>query len=400
MYASKDRLHGAMTNRSHTVTACILAVIGLYILRLNSIEIQPNAEGALALNSLHYHVNKLANSPLPVAGTAIVTKVLGESPIAVRLFTVACSALALFLTYLIGRRFVSYKGAMLALCFVASAMPWAVASRHANPIMPLTAFMLCTAWLLMERKWLYAIPSLVAMMLCIPTNGSSGFEHIIAIAIPPIAIGGMLLFEKLMKAGRQRELLALYGALLAGASTIFTSGIVVSISIFCFFGVASLLFSKKTLTELVIRGYKPVLYLAVSIFFVNVALRVWFGSASDIRGGMEVAATLAESGSTSAVYLHHAQDADNSVNAQNHDSTVNEQLRWYTKERSNFTVATLPTDSADVGIVAEVSAAVAPRVVYYHPHVSSETVTTVQAAFAPLYDVALDLPHYTLFTLR
>lgn len=150
-----------MTNRDHTVLACILAIIGLYMVHLSSVEIQPWDEGLYALrgesivkygtwwDQTPHTLGGLYSStapPLTSWGTAVGISIFGRTVLGVRFFTLLCSALALWMMYLIGKRFLSYQGAILSICVLGTALPWVIYSRQAMTEVPLMAFVLVALW--------------------------------------------------------------------------------------------------------------------------------------------------------------------------------------------------------------------------------------------------------------
>jgi len=152
-----------MTNRDHTVLACLLAIVGLYVVHLSTVEIQPWDEGLYAVRgeaiAVHgewwdqtpHALGGLYSStapPMTSWGVALGIKLFGRTALGVRFFTLLCSALALWMMYLIGKRFLSYQGAILADCLLGSSLHWVIYARQAMTEVPLMAFVLVALWAL------------------------------------------------------------------------------------------------------------------------------------------------------------------------------------------------------------------------------------------------------------
>ncbi len=150
-----------MSNRQHTVIACVLALTCLYALRLSSVEIQPWDEGLYAVRaqsivlynswldqSDHTIGGLYSSTPPPLVSWAVALsmQVFGPTPAAIRMFSVLCSGIALFVLYGIARRMMSFQSAILAMCVVAGSMHWATYARQAMTEVPLMTFILLSIW--------------------------------------------------------------------------------------------------------------------------------------------------------------------------------------------------------------------------------------------------------------
>jgi len=146
-----------MTARNHTLTAVILVIVGLYLIRLSSVEIQPWDEGLYAVRgesivlfgewwdqTPHALGGLYSSTPPPMVpwGVALGTSLFGHAALGVRIFTILCSGLALLLLYQIARRSLSYQGSIAATVILGTAIPWVVYSRQAMTEVPLMMFTL------------------------------------------------------------------------------------------------------------------------------------------------------------------------------------------------------------------------------------------------------------------
>lgn len=150
-----------MSNRQHTVIACVLALTCLYALRLSSVEIQPWDEGLYAvraqsivlfnswLDQTDHAIGGLYSStppPFVPWAVALFMNVFGPTTSAIRIFGVLCSGVALLLLYGIARRMMPFQSAILAMCVVAGCMHWATYARQAMTEVPLMTFILLSIW--------------------------------------------------------------------------------------------------------------------------------------------------------------------------------------------------------------------------------------------------------------
>lgn len=150
------------------MVALILAIVGLYMVRLQSVEIQPWDEGLYAARGESIVLfNDWADQsphtlgglysatapPMVPWGVAIGIHVFGRNAVGVRFFTVLCSGVALLMLMLIARKFVSYNSAVLSVCLLGSSITWTVYSRQAMTEVPLMAFILVSLYGLLERRW-------------------------------------------------------------------------------------------------------------------------------------------------------------------------------------------------------------------------------------------------------
>ncbi|MBI2793119.1 MAG: glycosyltransferase family 39 protein [Ignavibacteria bacterium] len=157
-----------MNNRTHTMMALILAIVGLYMVRLHSVEIQPWDEGLYAargesidrfndwIDQTPHAIGGLYSGTAPPVvpwGIAIGIHIFGKGVVGVRIFTVLCSGLALLMLMLIARRLVSFNGAILSVCLLGSSITWTIYSRQGLTEVPLMAFILVSLYGLLERRW-------------------------------------------------------------------------------------------------------------------------------------------------------------------------------------------------------------------------------------------------------
>ncbi len=150
-----------MTSRQHTVVAVILVLTGLYLMRLSGTEIQPWDEGLYAVRAksiLEFNawwdqtphtLGGLYSSTAPPFVpwlVALSMSAIGPSTIAVRLPIILCSAIALWMMYLIARRIVTFEHSLLAVCVLAGTLQWALLARQAMTEVPLMMWCLVALW--------------------------------------------------------------------------------------------------------------------------------------------------------------------------------------------------------------------------------------------------------------
>jgi 4-amino-4-deoxy-L-arabinose transferase-like glycosyltransferase len=171
-----------MTQRDHTVLATILAIVGLYIIGLSSYEIQPWDEGLYAVRGegivLHgtvwdqtsHALGGLYSStapPMTSWGVAAGVTLFGRTAFGVRIFTLLCSALALYLLYHVGRRLTDHSSALAAVVALGVALHWVVYSRQAMTEVPLMMFTLLALWSSFDLRklwWVFGLALAGAMM--------------------------------------------------------------------------------------------------------------------------------------------------------------------------------------------------------------------------------------------
>jgi 4-amino-4-deoxy-L-arabinose transferase-like glycosyltransferase len=152
------------------VLATLLVIVGSYLVRLSSPEIQPWDEALYAVRGASavvfsswsdqtpHAIGGLYSSTAPpfvtwLVGAAI--SAIGPSDTAVRLPIVLCSLAALFLVYRLARRMVSHDAALLAVAILGTAQPWVIFSRSAMTEVPLIMWCLLAleaSILFRERK--------------------------------------------------------------------------------------------------------------------------------------------------------------------------------------------------------------------------------------------------------
>ncbi len=169
-----------LSNRQHTATAFILALVCLYAIRLTSIEVQPWDEGLYAVrgqsivqfgnwaDQTQHTIGGLYSStpppmlPWAIAGTMTV---FGQTVAAVRLFSLFSAGISFLLLYLIALRMLSFRSSILAVCVLAGCMHWTIYSRQAMTEVPLMMFVLLAIWASLKvieatssrDAWLYAV---------------------------------------------------------------------------------------------------------------------------------------------------------------------------------------------------------------------------------------------------
>ena len=146
-----------MTSRQHTVLAVLLAIVGFYLIRMSVVEIQPWDEGLYAVRgesialygewwdqTPHALGGLYSSTPPPMAswGVAIGTAIFGRTSLGVRIFTILCAGVALFLFYRIASRFASHQGALVGMIALGTSLHWLVYARQAMTEVPLMMFTL------------------------------------------------------------------------------------------------------------------------------------------------------------------------------------------------------------------------------------------------------------------
>ncbi|MBU3698727.1 MAG: hypothetical protein FGM33_01770 [Candidatus Kapabacteria bacterium] len=149
-----------MTERQHSVVAAILVIMGLYIMRIAAVEIQPFGEGEIAMRaeaivqsrqwmdpSEHTvgGLSSTATPPLASWMSAAGIMLLGPTEIGVRLFSLLSMAGILALTYLIALKAMAHRNAMIAMSIVGLSMPMITLGRQMTPVV-ITTFMLLLSW--------------------------------------------------------------------------------------------------------------------------------------------------------------------------------------------------------------------------------------------------------------
>ncbi len=150
-----------MTERQHTTAAVILVIMGLYLMRLSAVEIQPSPEGDIALRAeaivssqqwldvSSHAIGGLSTSstpPLPSWLVAAGISMLGPTAIAVRLGALLAVCGLLILTFLIAKRVVPYAQALLATSVVGLSMPMITVGRQMTPELLATTLVMLAWW--------------------------------------------------------------------------------------------------------------------------------------------------------------------------------------------------------------------------------------------------------------
>lgn len=149
-----------MTERQHSVLAMILVIMGLYIMRISAVEVQPLVEGDIALRaeaivasgawmdpSEHAigGLSSVVSPPLPSWLSALGMMILGPTEIGLRLLPLIVLLTLLGLTYLVSGRALSHRHAMIATSVVGLSMPMITLGRQVSPEI-LATCMLMLAW--------------------------------------------------------------------------------------------------------------------------------------------------------------------------------------------------------------------------------------------------------------
>lgn len=180
-----------MTERQHTAVAIVLVIMGLYLMRISAVEIQPTPEAEIALRAESIvrsqqwmdvstesigGLSTSATPPLPSWVTAVGITLLGPSTIAVRFGAVLAIIGVLVLSYGIARRALPYTQALMVCAVVGLSTPMITVGRQMTPeLMGLALVMLC--W------W-----SIVQLLSATGTRARVGWMLVYA-----IGLGGALL---------------------------------------------------------------------------------------------------------------------------------------------------------------------------------------------------------------
>lgn len=124
-----------MSSRTHTVIATLLVIFGFYILRISKVELQPGSEAQIA-NSADVLIHGAPNaeqilvSPFPSFVTSLSVTILKHSLVSVRIGTIVCGVLCMLLVYVLGKRFLSYNGSIIAMAVCGTQLYWVGAVRQ------------------------------------------------------------------------------------------------------------------------------------------------------------------------------------------------------------------------------------------------------------------------------
>lgn len=150
-----------MTERQHTAAAVILVIMGLYLMRLSAVEIQPVPEGDIALRAeaivtsqqwldvSSHSIGGLSTSatpPLPSWIVAASITAFGHTAIAVRIGALLAMAGLLLMTLVIARRVLAQPQALMATAVVGLSMPMITVGRQMTPELIATALLMLSWW--------------------------------------------------------------------------------------------------------------------------------------------------------------------------------------------------------------------------------------------------------------
>ncbi|HLP27173.1 MAG TPA: glycosyltransferase family 39 protein [Candidatus Didemnitutus sp.] len=145
-----------MTSRQHTVIATVLVIIGLYVMRLTSAEIQPSPEGLIAVGGEHIVLfdewKVSSTAPLTTWASAVGVRVFGATPLAVRWFAIICVLVTLVMTYLVARRSLNFQNSILAIVVVGTSIPFITYGRQATDVIPFVACIMLAVWAVVKLR--------------------------------------------------------------------------------------------------------------------------------------------------------------------------------------------------------------------------------------------------------
>jgi 4-amino-4-deoxy-L-arabinose transferase-like glycosyltransferase len=187
-----------MTSRQHIILATVLAILGLYVMRLTAVEIQPAPEGLIASRGEAIAmfdtwsdqsqrapggITTASKPPLSSWMVALGMAVVGKTPLAVRWFSIVAAIGACLGTFLVGRRVLTFPNAVLAMVTVGTSMPFILYARQANDVVPFTAFALVAVHALLVlidgavgvRRVLISVVLALSVAACILTMPVAAF---------------------------------------------------------------------------------------------------------------------------------------------------------------------------------------------------------------------------------
>lgn len=168
-----------MTSRQHTVIATVLVILGLYVMRLTAVEIQPRPEGIIAVRGegvmLFDQWDIGFSAPLTTWATALGIRAVGATPLAVRWFAIFSVLVASVMTYLVARRSVNFQNSVLAMGVVGTSLPFITYGRQANDVIPFVACLLLALWATMKIRDKNPLPTTigVGVLLCAGLAGAA-----------------------------------------------------------------------------------------------------------------------------------------------------------------------------------------------------------------------------------
>jgi 4-amino-4-deoxy-L-arabinose transferase-like glycosyltransferase len=180
-----------MTERQHTAAAVILVIMGLYLMRLSAVEIQPWPEADVALRAdamvsshewldVSSHavggLSSAATPPLPSWIVAVGITAFGQTAIAVRFGALLAMAGLLLLTLVIARRVLPHPQALMATAVVGLSMPMITVGRQMTPELIATVLLLMSWW---------------SVLRLLESRTSS--QRLLAMATYAVGLGGALL---------------------------------------------------------------------------------------------------------------------------------------------------------------------------------------------------------------
>lgn len=180
-----------MTERQHTVVAIVLVIMGLYLMRINAVEVQPRPEAEIALRAESIVASRQwmdvstqsigglstsATPPLPSWIAAVGITLLGPTTIAVRIGALLSIVGILLLSYLIARRVLPYTQALMTSAVVGLSMPMITVGRQMTPELIGLALVMISWW------------SVLQMLAATSSAARGGFMLVYA-----LGLGGTLL---------------------------------------------------------------------------------------------------------------------------------------------------------------------------------------------------------------
>lgn len=197
-------------NLTHTAFITIVFLTLLLFIRLDNGEIQPWDEGLYAYRAkgivqtgnwwdqTAFSIGRLYSStypPILVWSQAISMKLFGFTNFAVRLFPAVCSALSLWILYLIALRLFSKEFSILIAISLAVSHLWNFYSRQGMTDVPLLFFILLSFWLLIKIFESKSDFSTAIYSILLSISFASGLMTKIVVSFIPVIFFIVFLFS-------------------------------------------------------------------------------------------------------------------------------------------------------------------------------------------------------------
>lgn len=212
-----------MTERQHTAVAIVLVIMGLYLMRMSAVEIQPTPEAEIALRAESIvrsqqwmdvstesigGLSTSATPPLPSWITAVGITLLGPTTIAVRFGAVLAIIGVLLLSYVLARRVLPYKQALMVCAVVGLSRPMITVGRQMTAELIGLAFVMLSWWSIVQLLGAAGTRARVGWMLVY----AIGLGGALLTSLPLTAVAVLLAIPVILN--RQTLLMGIGGVLL------------------------------------------------------------------------------------------------------------------------------------------------------------------------------------------